>query len=359
MRVYANSSGLQVGSGRKWGSMTKKLVLGFSTIIILLHVLIISYISYIDFIDLQIITSNSLISDKSVTVLFKDDDLPTLRELVNSYPNITVLSELYYDPDLRVWGICGNHHLDSKIDLLIKGTFFKKDDFFRKEFKAVVGKNVLNSDYCIEGNNGKKYFRFNHNDYEVIGSITSNISNMLDNTAFVNLDSVNSKFHKYIIDSSNSQRIVTAINHIKKEFDVDIVRENNNNFIERYIYNDADIHILNILVIIFISMLMVTLSMFTLRYYDEEVKAKRIIGISFKRIFFDLFKDIIFLMTINIAFVSTLYTIIYYAFLESIPLGLCFMPLIIASLSILITLGLIIYLYMLISNHLFYKNGVK
>ena len=184
--------------------MTRKLVLGFSTIIILLESLLISYINYSDFIDLQIITSNLLISDKSVTVIFKEDHVPPVYELINRYPDITLLSELYNYPDLQVWGLCGNCYLDSKTNSLIKGTFFKKDDFFKKNFKAVVGKNVLNSGNCFEDKNGKNYFIFNNNYYEVIGSISSNISNMLDNTAFVNLDSFNINFRRFIIDSAKS-----------------------------------------------------------------------------------------------------------------------------------------------------------
>lgn len=339
--------------------MTKKLVLGFSIIIVLLESLFISYINYRDFIDLQITTSNSLISDKSVVVFFKEDHVPSVYELINRYPDITLFAELYNYPDLRVWGICGNSYLDSKTNSLIVGTFFKTDDFFKKNFKAVIGKNVLSSNNCFEDNKGKRYFVFNDNHYEVIGSISSNISNTLDNTAFVNLDSFNIKFRKFIIDSSNSQSIVTTIHNMQKEYAVDILREDNTNFIERYLFNDVDIHIFNILVIIFISILIIALSMFTLHYYSEEIKVKRIIGISFKRILFNLLQDIIFLTVVNTVFVVTLYSVIYYTVFQNIHLSFYFYFLIIFSFIILMTICLIIYLYILISNNFFYKNGVK
>lgn len=339
--------------------MTKKIVLGFSTLFILLELLLISYISYIDFIDLQIITANSLISDKSTTVFFKEDHVPTIFELINSNPDITLVSELYNYPDLRVWGLCGSCYLDNKINSMIKGSFFKKDDFFKKDFKAVVGKNILNSNNCFKDKNGKIYFKFYKNNYEVIGSISSNISNMLDNMAFVNLDSLKVKFRKFIIDGANNKSIVTAINNIQKEYDVDIIREKNSNFMERYIFNDVDKNILNTLVIIFISILIVALSMSILHFYREEINVKRIIGISFRRILFNLFEDIIFLTVINTALVITIYSIIYYIFLKNIHLGFYFLSLIIFSLIMLIAISLIIYVYMLISNKFFYKNGVK
>ncbi|MGF7060417.1 hypothetical protein [Brassicibacter mesophilus] len=339
--------------------MTKKLVMGFSIIIILLESLFISYISYTDFINLQIITANSLMSDKSVTVLFKEGNIALpLHKLINRYPDITILSELYNYPDLRVWGICGNSFLDSRTNSFIEGTFFNKGDFFKKEFKAVVGKNVINSDNCFEDNNGKKYFVFYDNYYEVIGYISSDISNMLDNTAFVNLDSFDVKLRGFIIDSAKSSSIVTAVNSLKKEYDVDIIRENDN-FIERYIFNDVDRHILNIIVTIFASILTITLLMFTLRYYSEEIKVKRIIGISFKSILYDLIRSVIFLTAVNIAFVVTIYAIIYYIFLQNIYIGFYFHSLIIFSFTILTTICLAIYVCMLISNNLFYKNGVK
>lgn len=339
--------------------MTKKLILGFSTIFILLELIFISYINYIAFIDLQIIISDSLISDKSVTVIFKGDHVPSVYELINRYPDITLLSKIHNYPDMQIWGLCGNCYLDSKTNSLIKGTFFQKNDFFKENLKAVVGKNILNSDYCSEDRNGKKYFIFNNNHYEVIGYISSNISNMLDNTAFINLDSFNTRLRKFVIDSSNSQSIITTINSIKKEYDVDIVRENNNNFIERYIFNDVDKNMLNILVVLFISILMAVLSMFTLHYYSEEIKVKRIIGICFKNIIFNVLENIIFLTVVSTAFVATIYAIIYYTLFQNNHLSFYLLPLIIFSLIILTVICLITYLYMFVTNNLFYKNGVK
>lgn len=338
--------------------MTKKLFLGFSTICILLEVLLISYSSYLDFIDLQILTSNSLISDKSVSLFFKKDRVPPVYDLINRYHDVTILSELYNNSDLRVWGICGNCYLDSKTSSLISGTFFKKDDFFKKAFKAVVGKNVLNSNNTFEDKYGKKYFKFNNNYYEIIGSICSNISNMLDNTVFVNLDSFNIKFHKLIIDSANSRSIATAVNSIKREYDTDMIRENNN-FIERYIFNDVDKNALNILFIIFVCILVILLAMFTLHHYSEEIKVERIIGISFSRILFNLLKDIIFMMVVNTAFVFVIYTIVYCIFFQNIHLSFYLLSLIIFSFITLTAICITIYLYMIISNNLLYKNGVK
>lgn len=338
--------------------MTKKLFLGFSAICILLEVLLISYSSYLDFIDLQILTSNSLISDKSVSLFFKEDRVPPVYDLFNRYHDVTILSELYNNSDMRVWGICGNCYLDSKTSALISGTFFKKDDFFKNDFKAVVGKNVLNSNNSFEDKYGKKYFKFNNNYYEIIGSICSNISNMLDNTAFVNLDSFNIKFHKLIIDSANTRSIATAVNSIKREYDTDMIRENNN-FIERYIFNDVDKNALNILFIIFVCILVIILAIFTLRHYSEEIKVEKIIGISFSRILHNLLKDIIFMMVVNTAFVSAIYTIVYCIFFQDIHLGFCLLSLIIFSFITLTAICITIYLYMIISNNLLYKNGVK
>ncbi|QSX05743.1 ABC transporter permease [Sedimentibacter sp. zth1] len=342
--------------------MTKKLVLGFSIIILLLQLLFISYINYNDFVDLQIITSNSLISDQSVSLILRAGDVPQLYELlelIKIYPDITLLSKLYNFDNLVVWGLCGNCYLDNNANSLINGRFFAKDDFFKEDFKAVVSENILNSDNCYLDKNEKIYFKFNNNNYEVIGVISSNISNMLDNTVFVNLDSLNIEFlNKFIIDGTDNEVIDNAVNSIIQEYNVDIISENNN-FVERYIFNDVDKHILSIFMVIFISILIITLSMFILHYYSEEIKVKRIIGISFKRILSDLLKNIITLTLINTAFFVTVYTIIYYKVLQEIHLCFYFSHVIIFSCIILIIISWIIYLYMLISNNFFYRNGVK
>lgn len=339
--------------------MTKKLVVGFSIIIILLESLLIAYISYTDLVNLQIITSNTFISEKAYTVLFKEGNVgPPLHQLINRYPNITILSKLYSYPDLQVWGICGKSFLDIESSSVIEGRFFNKEDFFNKEFKAVVGKNVLSSENYFENDNGKKYFRFYNNDYEVIGHISSNVSNMLDNTVFVNLDSFDGKLGGFIIDSSKSSNITTIVNGLKREYDVNIIRKDDN-FIKRYIFNDEDRYILYILVTIFATMLMIILLIFTLHYYSEEVKVKRIIGTSFKNIFLDMFRSVTFLTVVTTIFVAIIYAISYSIFLKSIHIGFYFHMLVIVSLTILVIITITVYVWMFVSNNLFYKNGVK
>lgn len=182
---------------------------------------------------------------------------------------------------------------------------------------------------------------------------------MLNNTVFINLDSINIKFlNKYVIDGKDHKSINSAVNSIKQKYNVDIIKENNN-FIKRYIFNNVDRYTLNVYVIIFISMLMVALLMFTLFYYNEEIKVKRLIGINFNIILFDLLKSISVLILINTAFFASIYLIIYYNFMQNIHLNFYYFHLIAFSFAVLIFMSLIIYLYMLISNNFFYRNGVK
>lgn len=342
--------------------MTKKLVLSFSTMILLLQLLFISYINYNDYIDLQIITSNSLISDKSVSFIFRKDkaeSLNELSELIESYPNITLLSELCNFSDLRVWAIYGDCFLENNVKSLINGNFFVKDDFFKQDFKAVVGEDILNSNNCFIDKNGKTYFKFIDNNFEAIGVISTDITEMLNNTVFVNLDSINIEFlNRYVIDGKDPKAINSAVNSIRQKYSVDIVKENNN-FIKRYIFNNVDRHILNDYIIIFINILMATLPMFTLCYYNEEIKVKRIIGINFNRVLIDLLKNISVLTLINTAIFASIYLIIYHNFLQKLHLCFYYFHLIAFSFVVLIFMSLIIYLYMLISNNFFYRNGVK
>lgn len=341
--------------------MTKKFILGFSTIILLLQLLFISYINYINYIDLQIITSNSLISDKSVSFILRKDKIKSLHELsklIEQYPGTNLFSQLCNFSYLKVWGIYGDCGLNSNVNSFIEGKFLEKDDFFKKEFKAVAGKSILNSDNCFTDKNGKPYFKFIDNNYEVIGVISTDITSMLDNTVFINLDSVNIQFlNKFVIDGKDSRTINNAVNSIKEKYNIDIINENNN-FIERYIFNDTDERTLNVFVIIFISILLITLSIFTLCCYNEEINIKRIIGVNFKKILFDLFKSIFILILANTVLFLSIYAIIYCNILHKIHLNFYYFNVILFSGTVFAIEFLIIYLYVFITNKFFCRNGV-
>ena len=339
--------------------MTRKFITGFSTIIILLQLLLISYISYIDVINLQSITSNLLISDNAITVLFKEGSLnPSLKEITDKYPKITILSEIYSDVELQIWGIIGESFLDEKTESFVKGRFLNKDDFYKKKFKAIIGENIISSNNYFKDKNGEEKFLFLENYYEVIGYLSSNISNIFDNTVFINLDSINIEVDKITIDGFDNSEITAVVEELKEKYDIDLIKEQDN-FIDRYIYNDIDQYILNILIMTFIIVFLSTLFIFTLLYYKEEIKIKRIVGIEFKKILLNILSNITFLTVINTIFVEIIYSIIHYIFLRNIHISFYFYSIIIFSFGILAVLCLLMYLYMIITNNFSKNSGVR
>ncbi len=324
--------------------------------ILLMETIFIGYINYLNIVKIQKLASNSLMSDNAITVLFEKQEVPSLRDLVNEYPDIAILSTVYDYPDMKVFGICGNCNIDSDAYALIEGNFFTKHDFFNGFNKAVVGRNILNSNNCVEDQQGNKYFVFESTKYQIIGVFSSTISNMLDNIAYINLESINNNFRKITIDSTNCQK---AVKEIQKNNDIKIIKENNTHFMERYLFNDHDEFVLNVLVIVFIGILIILISLFVLYNYREELNVERIIGVNFKNIWFDLLKNITFLIAVNVSFDFLIYVGIYLKFFQNFRLKFYFFYFSEFSIIIYAILCLIIYIYMRISNHFFIRTGVK
>ncbi len=337
--------------------MTKKIVFGFSILIILLEILFAAYSSYINLINLQLTSSNLLSSEKSVTFFFKEDSVPPMSELIKQYPSITLFSELYNNSNLKVLGIYGKCQLDSNTTTLVKGRFFNKSDFNSKNESAVVGIKVLSSNNCFKDKTGQAYFLFNKKKYKVIGTMESDISNMLDNTAFVNLDSIDIKLYKFIIDGDDSS-LDSVIAGLKTSYDVEVVQEKNN-FIKRYVFDDLDKHILDILVLSLIGMLVITISMYTIHCYHEEISVKRIIGVKFQTILLEVIFNISTLTIVNTAFIFVMYGALCGTFLNMIHFKFQVIPFIIFVVLMHITICLVLYIYMVFSNNGFHKNGVK
>jgi hypothetical protein len=338
--------------------MVKKFIFGFSTIVVLLEALLIFYLSYNDFIHLQIFLSNSLMSKASVTVYFKQDSIPPLKELTSRYPNVRFMSQLANTEETQVWGLCGNTDLNDEVTALINGEFFQKKDFFINKRKAVVG-NKIYQDESVQKEDGKKHFSFFKQDYEIIASIGVRTNHMLDNTAFVNLDSVDtSTIRKYTIDGASSSYVNAAVQDMQQKYGVEVLTENNN-FIERYLFSGSDLQMLTVLVTFFICILMFVLFLFTVHFYHEEIQVKRIIGVCFKRIFLDLLRNILVLIGASTALAVVAYTSLYFIVLKNFHLHFYVIHFLLFAVMICAVMCVMLFLYMILSHKDFYRNGVK
>lgn len=339
--------------------MAKKLVLGFSSLFLLLEILFVGFITYTSYIDLQTTLSNSLISSKAKTVIFREKQLPLLSEFVESYPNIMISVQLEDSPELGVVGVCGNPQLKKNIRECISGDYFGKGDFFKKENKAILGKDIINSELCFVDSSGKKQFNYNNSLYEIIGEFSPKVSEMLNKTAFINLDSIFTDIPNIItIDSVTNQSVSKATLNIQKSYSVDFIPQNNN-FIERYLLNGLNIQTLQTFVMFFIVSLVVMLAVFSLYYYNQEIKVKQMLGFKHQQIYRDLYGIILLLTSTNILIVLASYTMLYFFVLRSMQLEFCLIYVLFLSLSVLTVVELIVYLYIVFSYRNFHRNGVS
>lgn len=323
---------------------------------------------YVGFVNLQIIASNSLISKHAVSIVFKQthmlkmSDLDELEELIRQYPKINVFSELKKNDHMNVWGVIGNGYLPNNADSLIDGIFLNKNDALKQSFVAVVGKNILNSDACYLNETKTNYFKFNNKNYEIQGTILPYYNSMLNNTAFVDLvaacEGDDSVIQKIIVDGNDPSDIYAVRDYILQRYDAHEVKENNN-FIERYIYNDAALGSLNALVAIFLGLFLIALVMLFLRNYNQEVKIKIVLGISSRIILHDLCKSIFILAITNISFFCIAYLVAYYTFLRGFSSQIYLLYPLAATCVIIAVLVITVFVYVLLSNRLLYRNGVK
>lgn len=206
---------------------------------------------------------------------------------------------------------------------------------------------------------GKKHFSFFNQDYEIIASIGVRTNHMLDNTAFVNLDSINtSTIRKYTIDGTSSQYINAAVQDMQQKYGVEVLLENNN-FIERYLFSGADQQMFSVLIALFICILVFVLFLFTLHFYHEEIQVKRIIGVCFKKILLDLLRNILVLIGASTAFAVVTYTALYFILLRHFYLHFYIIHLIVFSVIICAIMCAMSFLYIILSHKDFYRNGVK
>lgn len=337
----------------------KRLILGFSSLFLLLELLLIGFVNYVGYINVQVALSNALISKRAQSLIFRENSLPELSEFVERYSDVTVFVKLDNTLEVTLWGICGNCQLEGEIERCISGEFFQQEDFFKQKKKAVVGRNVLNSEYCKVDKDGKKQFCYLDETYEVIGIFSLDGNDMLENIAFINLDSVSSKIPgKITVDALDKQVVNQTITEIQKKYIIDLITENDN-FIQRYLFHEVDVQLLQILVIVLIGILVIALTIFILYYYHKEVQVRQLLGFKRRQIYWELFQSMLWLIGMDTIIGLTGYCILYLIFLEKLYLSFYILNFLGCSFGILITMAAVVYLYLVLSYQIFHKNGVK
>ncbi len=336
----------------------KKLTLVFSLLLIFMELLWISYFSYNDFMALQLLMSNNLQSSNAVSVAFKEDSyIPKLAKLYDE--NITIFSEVYKNECFTVIGVYGKIHSLHEYNSIILGDLFLEPDFSHDIPKAIVGKNILqNKNLYLTDTNGNSFIEIAGSKYEVIGQIDPSISDMLNNTIFINLYEQEETPQTIIIDCKDNNLLDNYVANLNKNYQINIYKENNN-FIQRYIFDRSDKSVLDLLVLIFSIVLTASITMIYVLGHRDEVIVKKIIGVNRKTILLELISRLVVLFLSNTIVIVFIYNIIYQLMIRKYHLILnTYNLLIVVTIDIcIICIALILYIYGL--NKHFDKYGVK
>lgn len=336
--------------------MNTKIFLKFIIIFILIQSLFLAQTIYTDYVNLQVQFSNYQISDKAVTIILSEQenaDIIDLKETFKSYNDISILSTVYKSSDLEVCGFIGKE--------LFLRLIRDKDNASKYNLNniAVIGQNIADSENCFIDKNQDMYFKFNNREYLVVEVISTDISNMLSNTAFVKFNDYDSLSNlKITVDGSTSDNIDSVVNCIKQEYLAYTVNENNN-FIERTILNKDDIKFIGILVYIFMFILFAAIFVIIVLHYKKEVKVKCIIGFSFYRIFLNIEKYITLFIGVSTCIVVIVYSILYKFLLFNFFIKMNLYYLIMFTLALYLMLSVLIYIYYCVTTKIFLKNGVR
>lgn len=337
----------------------KRLIFGFSSLFLLLELLLMGFINYIGYINIQVALSNALISSRAQSLIFRKNSFPELSEFVENYSDITVFAKLDFIPEFTLWGICGSCQLESEIERCVSGEFFQKEDFFKQKKKAVVGENVLSSKYCTIDETGKRQFYCLNEAYEIAGVFSSSGNDMLKDVVFINLDAISDSIpSKITIDAIDKRVINRTITELQKEYTIDLITENDN-FVQRYILYEVDAQLLQTLVMILIGILMIVLAIFILYCYHKEIRVRQLLGLKRQQIYWELLKNILCLTGINTAIGLMGYTIFYLVVLQRLYFRFYIWNFLIYSFGILVIIAAVVYLYLILSYQIFHKNGVK
>ena len=213
------------------------------------------------------------------------------------------------------YGIYFNHEFKNNYKVL-KGRFFKKEDFLKSEKLAVIGKGrqqeIINKDneecILIEGNY-----------YKVIGIIgDEKKENSYDDNIFVNLDSLIREDSSYLtgnfyIDSNSSNKKV--VEEIKSQIkDLEIYESDNTGDIYSY-YNENELpssirFIATILLTLILSTSIVT--ELWIKSRKKEIGIKRACGATKIRISMDIIIDLLKISSISYIIGYLIYLIFAY-----------------------------------------------
>lgn len=330
--------------------MRKKEKIGFIVVCVLMNLLFIGYSIYNSYIDLQVYTSNHFLSSMATELVFEEGvavENKYLLESLKDTQGVAFRTLIYKTDVITVYGLAGEEAFEYAAKVSEKVNVSENANDLSGQNTAFIGKNLLSTELCETDENGNLYLIINNQKYLVTNVFSLQMNNMLDNVAFVKMkpDEILSS-QKLYVDSESSEQINTVISRIEEKYNFYLSKVEEN-FIENYSFDRPFVIVFNSLLLIFLTGLLISLSVFTISAYSEEIKIKHLIGIPRKKIIVSVFMPILTLWLINVVISSFLYIFICEIIISKHFLALSFSKLLLFSVAIIIFLGMALLIYTL------------
>lgn len=239
-------------------------------------------------------TLNHFLGENSISFQLNEQSIlneNTIKKIYNLGDNFS-LSSLNIDKENNV--ITNQIFIKGKINTpqIINGRFINSSDFEEGKKYAVVGKNILNSDFIYEISN-ELFYEFNNEYYKVIGVFEESINEALFNEVYITLNNLSSiTNNNFTLSSNNSKNSELIYSEIKNQYPIKQTSTLENVLTDNSSINHQ-IH-LTLSIIIFILILNI---FFMKNFYNiivQEIKIKLIIGFNRKKILTPIIKKTIY-----------------------------------------------------------------
>ncbi|MGW8956239.1 ABC transporter permease [Paenibacillus sp. NPDC055715] len=172
---------------------TRSSTLWVAILYVLLGLIVVSF-SYYQVKQNEINTlSRSLYNEDSIFFTLKSHEKPMDWSKIDTSQSYTIFSELetikvkHEIQDIRAIYFKNDTYLPP----MVSGRYFSNRDFYNNKRFAVIGKNVdrINT----KKQNDKYYYKYQDENFEIIGTMGAEYSSKLDNTILLNIDGVGSE----------------------------------------------------------------------------------------------------------------------------------------------------------------------
>lgn len=337
---------------KEYEIMKLKITLGFEALLTITLSIFLIYVSYQNYVHMKISIGSSLMSENVVTLIFRQQDLPKLSEmdlLLNEYEDVSIYAVISESKSGNLYGYYKNFNINTPLIELDQNITHTKLP------QAVVGKSYLNS----QSKSNNEFFQLAEKSYRIDGIISSDTGGILDNQAFIRLESNDIlPSSKILIDGFQKDTVKKVVKELNIKYKLELIR-NSENFIKKTMYSDKDMNNFTLLMVVFMGFLVLLMMIYSVKQARAEMRILWINGVKRITILKDSLKRLCIQIAIGFFIESVGYAVFYFLCLKNI-----YIPSVIDQL-LLFTLFILIVLFAFQSIYLkgiclqIEKNGVK